>query len=100
MRVVDSDHIQGLVSARDFGCFVDQHAYTEVLKFYRNFGFVVIAKNAENTLLGTDAGKNPPHARIDSVTRALSFEAVVSCHVAQIDVQGRNELRYDLSQTL
>src|SRR5215469_12410957 len=100
MRVVDTDHIKRLVSPRDFGCFVDQHAYTEVLKLYRNLGFVVIAKDAENTLLGTDVGKNRPQARIDSVTLALSFEAVVSCHDAQVDVQGRNEACYDLSQAI
>src|SRR5215831_11127563 len=100
MRVVDTDHIKRLVSPGDFDCFVDQHAYTEVLKFYRHFGFVVIAKDAENTLLGMDGGKNRPQARIDSVTLALSFEAVVSCHDAQIDVQRRNEVRYDLSQAI
>src|ERR1700758_1571898 len=100
MRVVDTDHINRLVSPGDFGCFVYQHAYTEVLKFYRNLGFVVIAKDAQNTLLGTDGGKNGPEARIDSVTRALSFEAVVSCHDTQIYVQGRNEVRYNLSQAI
>src|ERR1700721_1749051 len=100
MRVVDTNQMNRLGSPGDCGCFVDQHAYTEVLKFYRNLGFVVIAKDAQNTLLGTDGGKNRPQARIDSVTPAVSVEAVVSCPDAQIDVQGRNEVRYDLSQAI
>src|ERR1700756_3069031 len=100
MRVVDTDHIKRVVSPGDFGCFVNQHVYTEVLKFDRDLGFVVIAKNAENTLLCMNGGKNLPQAQIDSVTRALNFEAVVSCHDAQIDVQRRNEVRYGLSQAI
>jgi hypothetical protein len=65
---------------------VEQHLDAEAFQLLYHLEAVMIAQHTRNSMPGVNPGENPCHTRIDMLTIAFGFEAIVTGQHAKINI--------------
>ena len=87
VRIVHTNYPQPAIRSTHADGFIDQHPYAGLFQLDRNFGAIVIPKDPDDAMAGSDSAQNVAHARINCVARSIHLISIVAGQNAEVDGQ-------------